>query len=405
MKNRKKNNIKELLVSKPYWKWSVALQFIRIPMLMTSISFLFMSMEINGDYSIGGYMITAYVLGMTVLTIPCGKILDGIGLSKGIPILLSISSLSLLGIYIAFIFQSEPSWFILFAGLSGGSISGIPGAMRTLLSTTIKKDMIPGAIALDATIIEIIVVLAPIIAALTSVFWGYGSIFSMIFFNLIAWLLVKNLTIKLKEKSEHTVIDKTNRNCKKHWYLNRSFIFWTFLSTSFGIILGSVEVGALPLGNELHTKSTTALLLITILAICSAISGIGYALINHKVNLSYQQQACILVLFMTINCYYLASASNFSHAVLAVSFIGCTVAPLMTVRSMAVEDLIPSHAKTQGFSIINTAHTIGFSISGVLIAELPLYWIFIVSVISGVSILLIAPFLLWDLKSLKWFYK
>ncbi|MFD2444028.1 hypothetical protein ACFSO7_08520 [Bacillus sp. CGMCC 1.16607] len=73
----------------------------------------------------------------------------------------------------------------------------------------------------------------------------------------------------------------------------------------------------------------------------------------------------------------------------------------MTARSIAVEELIPIESKTEGFSMINTAHTVGFALSGILIAILPLYWMLLVSAISGFLVLIFSPFLLKPLKLIQ----
>ncbi|MFD2444029.1 MFS transporter [Bacillus sp. CGMCC 1.16607] len=311
-------NIKILLQEKKYLQWSVALQFIRTPMLMTSITFMLISIHHTKDHSIGGLMVTAYVLGLTVLTIPCGRLLDRLGLHKGIPILLFISSVSLVMIIITSTFHLHIFWLIVFATLSGGSISGVPGAMRTLLSCTISKDKLPTAIALDSTIIEIVVVIAPLIATITSLWWEHGAIISMIFFNLMAGFLARKLSKNFLVTSNF--ISKTEGvNENKYWYLNPTFVFWIFVSFSFGTILGSAEVGALPLAQQLNLASLGPLL-ISVLAICSALSGIAYALVNHKINIPYSLQACFLLLLMVISIYFFAHSSRFLFAILAISF-------------------------------------------------------------------------------------
>ncbi|MFT4413312.1 MFS transporter [Fredinandcohnia humi] len=397
----KKNHfrIKTLLLEKKYWQWSVALQFIRAPMLMNSITFMLISINHTEDHSIGGLMITAYVLGLTVLTIPCGRLLDRLGIHNGLPILLFISSVSLVGIIITSIFHFHLYWLVVFAALSGGSISGVPGAMRTLLGCTITKDKLPTAIALDSTIIEIVVVISPLIATITSLWWEHGAIISMIFFNLLAGFLARKLTKNFMATSDF--IHKKEEVKNKYWYLNRKFVFWIIVSISFGTILGSTEVAALPLAQQLNLSAQSGSLLISVLAICSALSGIAYALINHRINAPYSLQACFLLFLMSISIYFFASSSSFLFAILTISFIGLTVAPLMTARSMAVEELIPIESKTVGFSMINTAHTVGFALSGILIAILPLFWMLLVSAISGILVVVLTPFLLKPLKTVK----
>jgi MFS family permease len=390
--------IKELLIEKKYWQWSFALQFIRTPMIMTSLAFIIISNSITGNHSLGGMMVTAYVLSMTVFTIPCGRIIDRIGLHNGLPILLFISSISLFGILVIPAYHLSEYWLIFFAALSGGSIAGVPGAMRSLLGGTVSKEKLPAAIALDATIIEIVVVTAPIIAALSSIWWEPGAILSMIILNIVAGILTRNLTNKIQEIPK-IVIQKEHPPLKKYWFFKRRFLFWVFVSISFGHILGTAEIGAIPLVEQFGGGTTGAALLISTLAVCSATSGIVYASIFHKINISHPIQACLLVFSLVLSCLYLAISSSFIHSLFAISLIGFSVAPLMTVRSIAVEEEIPAEHKTEGFSIINTSHTVGFAIGGLLLATLPLFWMIAAGAMSGIITLLLSPFLLGRFKS------
>lgn len=371
-------------------------------MLMNSIAFMLISINHTKDHSLGGLMVTAYVIGLTVLTIPCGKLLDKLGLHMGLPILLFLSSASLAGIIIVSIFDFHSYWLMVFSAISGGSISGVPGAMRTLLGCTISKDKLSTAIALDSTIIEIVVVISPLVATVTSLWWEHGAIVCMIFFNLTAGFLARKLTKNFLTESD-LIHKKEIEKKEKYWFINRQFVFWIFVSISFGTILGSAEVGALPLAKQLNLTASSGALLISILALCSALSGIAYALINHRIHVPYPLQACILLLLMSISIILFASSSRFLFAILAISLIGLTVAPLMTARSMAVEELIPSESKTEGFSMINTAHTIGFAFSGILIATIPLFGVLLVSAVSGLLVLVLSPYLLKPSNNLKGF--
>lgn len=58
--------------------------------------------------------------------------------------------------------------------------------------------------------------------------------------------------------------------------------------------------------------------------------------------------------------------------IISLIVIGTCTAPLMIVRSQAVELEIPEDRKSEGFSLINASHSIGFGLSGLFLAILPL---------------------------------
>ncbi|WP_106766526.1 hypothetical protein [Paenibacillus faecalis] len=67
--------IKDLMREKKYSQWSLALQFIRALMIMTSLAFVVISNYLKGTPSLG-IMITSYVLSMTLFTIPGGRLIE-----------------------------------------------------------------------------------------------------------------------------------------------------------------------------------------------------------------------------------------------------------------------------------------------------------------------------------------
>jgi hypothetical protein len=357
-----------------------------------------------GENTIGGLMLTAYTLCFTLFAVPGGRWIDRIGLNKGIPFLLLLTATAFLGIFILSILYESNPIFIVLAGLAGALVAGVPGAMRSLLSRTVPSKMLPSALALDATIIELVVVASPLIAAWSGIYWAPGAIIAMVLITSISALLTYNLTKKIEGEepsNNQAKEDQTLIMSNRLWWLNRRFIFWILLSIAFGHALGTAEVGALPIVQYLGVHSSLAALLISILAICSAVSGLCYALFSYKISLSHRFQASLFLFFIILGCLILSLFHSFFFSVIAMIIIGVSVAPLMTVRALAVEKEIPSDRKSEGFSIVNVSHTIGFALGGLFLSTLPLFWMVVAGGISGVVVLLLSPVLMSRVKIMK----
>jgi predicted MFS family arabinose efflux permease len=74
--------------------------------------------------------------------------------------------------------------------------------------------------------------------------------------------------------------------------------------------------------------------------------------------------------------------------------LGLSTAPLSTVRQVAAEDEAPPERRAEAFSVLFAAHNVGFALSGLLLAALPLSATLMLGGASGLVALLAAPALL-----------
>jgi predicted MFS family arabinose efflux permease len=102
---------------------------------------------------------------------------------------------------------------------------------------------------------------------------------------------------------------------------------------------------------------------------------------------------------MAVGCFMLAASSDWLTAVTAVVLIGACTAPLNTVRSVAVEEEIPTTSKSEGFGLVNAAHSLGFALGGFFLALLPLPGMLAAGGASGMLALALAPAVTARLRS------
>lgn len=384
-----------LIRNKKYIQWSLAIQLMRAPSLMTSLAFVIIGYYVTGGHTIGGLMVTAYTICLTFFAVPGGRLVDKMGVTKGLLFLLIGSSVTFICLTIATSLKLPSVYLIVLAGISGAFLAGAPGGFRTLLSRIIHKKLIPSAIAIDATVIEVVVVTAPLVVAFVATLWEPGAALTMVVASLLSAILAYSLASDSEENKLENESNVTESfAAPKRLWLNPRYIFWVLVSIAFGHALGTAETGAFPIAQSFGWSANTAALLIGIVAVFSIISGLIYAAFENKLRFSKFSQACIMLAALVLGCAGLYISESWVVLIPSLIVIGTFTAPLMIVRSQAVEDEIPIDRKSEGFSLITAAHSIGFGLSGVFLASFTLKGMLIAGAVSGIVVLVLTPVLL-----------
>jgi MFS family permease len=340
---------------------------------------------------------------MTFFSPITGRMLDRIGLEKGIPMLLIASSMCLLSLGAVSTLKTNSMIILFLTILAGITGSGASSGMRVLLNKVIPKRLIPSALALDATIVEIVVVSAPLVAAIAAIPAPSGAVLAMGIATLLSTIPALQLLKSTKNKNKIEINQKISIDSKpsirskvasRTLWKNPRFVFWIILSVAFGHILGTAETGALPISESLGGGTGNAAALIAVLSICSALSGVTYATFSHKLTLSPIGRAYILISMLIIGCSGLSFSNQWILTILSLIVIGISTAPLFTVRSHAVEAEIPENRKAEGFGLINSTHSLGFAMGGLFLAVTSLNWMLLAGAISGLIVMMLAPFLM-----------
>lgn len=394
-----RNPMIDILSNKNYIQWSIAVQLMRMPSLMASLAFVIIGYYATGNYMLGGIMVTVYTLCSTFFAIWGGKYIDKVGLKQGLSFLMIGSAVVFFILTLVTAFKMPSIFLIILAGLAGALLAGAPGGFRTLLSQVVSKKSISSAMAFDATAIEVVVVTAPVIAASVSVLWQPGITLTMGFASLISVLLA----IRLIQSSNPIIVSSPKRShitghdhpikLPHNLWSNPRYIFWLLVSIAFGQALGTAETGAFPMSKLLGGGANIAAILIGVIAVFSIISGLLYASFEQRIKYSRFTQACVLLVGLVIGSIGLYISSNWSILIGSLVLIGICTSPLMIIRTQAIEDEIPTEKKSEGFSLMTACHSIGFGLSGLFLAMLPVKGMLIASACTGVVVLLIAPIL------------
>ncbi len=159
------SRVREVVALRRYWRWSAAA---RLPPLMASLAFV-LAGAVAGDYRLGALMVTAYTLAGVAWSPFAGRRLDRLGPVLGAPRVLGWSAVVLAALAVAVWQRAPPLVLLALAVRAGALLAGVPGAMRSLLNAVLPPRLLRPAIAVNATVVELTVVSAPLLVAASAV--------------------------------------------------------------------------------------------------------------------------------------------------------------------------------------------------------------------------------------------
>ncbi|MEU2388975.1 MFS transporter [Streptomyces sp. NPDC012461] len=383
-------SLKELLRHGGYWRWSAAAQAYRLPRIMAPIAFVLVAMQQRDSVALGGVLVTVWTLVPAAVAPLAGRVYDRIGVATWAPRLLVVMAAGLGLIAMAFHTGAPAPLIVLIAGVIAAVGAGLGGSTRTLLGQRVPKRLLPPALSLDSSVIELVVIAAPFVVILTALVAPVAPLYAMAIITLLAAVLLRPRRAASTDIASADGADDAPQTVAPGLWRNPRFWFWLAVSGAFGQSLGTLEIGALPLSDSFGTGNSAAATLIAILAIASVLSGFGYGAVATRMKLGQVWRSIILMSVMIAAGMALAFAQTFWQAVIGYVVIGLCTAPLNTVLFYSVELVVDPARKTEAFSSVTTANAIGFAVPGALLALLPLPVIFGLSGAFAVCALIVA---------------
>jgi len=383
--------LRSLLANRGYWRWSAAAQLARLPPLMAPLAFVLFGTYAAHSRAIGGLMVTVYVISEVLFAPFAGRLLDRIGPAHGTPRVLGIAAIALCGLAVAGALQLPvPILFVLITVVAALA-AGAPGALRTMLSQAVPSHLIAPAIAIDATVVEAVVISAPLLVAIAAIPAPPGAIIAMAAATAGAAYCVRGLRLVAHAPAPTGPVGSEAATSARTLWRNRRFVFWMVVGVAFGDALGTAETGALPLAMHFGGGTREAAALIAVLAVSSALSGIVYAAVAHRIALGPVGQSSILLALLVVGSLGLGLSTNWATAAGSMAVLGLCTAPLGTVRSQAAEADAPPGRKAEAFGLLYAANGAGYALGGLFLAILPLGDMLLAGGAGAILALLLAP--------------
>lgn len=387
--------LRQVLIYGAYWRWSIARQLARLPILMASLAFVLASTYATGELATGGLMVTALIMLSTFMAPLAARVTDRLGPFRGAELSLGLATLALSGLAAAVALKPPAMWLIVLAGLSGLLMAGQGGATRAILSSVVPGRLMHQALAVDSTILEILVVSAPLLAAAAAAVSPPLAIVAMAASQGLAALAVRSLASSIGTAQPINPVEAGPRvrGLNSLWR-NPRFVFWMLMSVAFGHAIGTAETSVLPLATSLGGGLGSSATLIALEAGASALAGLAFATFSHKLSPNPLPKAGIMLGLMITACIVLAVSPNLIVVGATLIVLGACIAPFDIVRSVAAENVVPQERKTEAFGLIGATHALGFSMAGLFLAILPLKGMLMAGGVSGILALALAPVLM-----------
>ncbi len=329
-------------MNRGFWQWLVAAQFVRLPSMMAPLAFAVLATQVTGSYRLGGLMMAVFVASEVVAAGPVGRLLDRVGVARGLRVLLVLCAAALCGLLITI-----PVVMVVFTALAGVLGGGMSGAIRALLANTVGDNM-ERAVSIDAMVIEVVVVAGPLLVA---VLGPVGGILGMAGSYLIGALLVPQATATKKHGPRPPL---------------GSIAKWLACAFAFGHLLSTIEVASLPLGQRLGGGPATAVIVVAVLTAASITGAAVYGWRRPEL------PPALFLAGMAIGAVLVGLGENWPVLIAGLVTVGICTGPLNATMSLQLQRTLPEERRAEGFGLVFTAQASGFALGSLSVSALPL---------------------------------
>ncbi|MFE5732730.1 MFS transporter [Streptomyces sp. NPDC056528] len=369
--------VRELLAHKPYWVWTLIVQLVNAPALMAAMAFAGLTAAGTGSAKDGGVMVASLILADVASSGLIGKVADRTP-GRTVPVAsAALAALGLASVAPAAAVDAPLPVLCVLCAVAGIGLGGLTGLTRTLLSSAVPERLLERALAVNATVMELLVVGAPLIAGAALLVFGWtGGVLAMAAGCAVLALLLafsRGASRPARERAaegaegEDEALDEPREPL---W--NLGFIAWVAVGVAFGHTLGAIETAALPLAQAVGSGTFGAGTIIAVLAGSSVLAGVGYTALADRLPGGSAVRAGTLLAVVAVAVVGVGQADGWPALTLVVIAAGLCTAPLNAIRSYAVERTIPEHRRSEGFGWLYTTGACGFAVSGLGLTVLPL---------------------------------
>lgn len=340
-----------------YWRWSAGAQLARLPATMAPLAFTLLATGITGSYRLGGVLMAVFVAAELAGAVPAGRLLDRIGAARGLVVLLACAGLLFGGLTIAATTHLPAPLLVALVVVPGSITGGLSGGFRALLGGTVSGSRLPRALAVDAMVLESVLIAGPLLVSLVS----------------LAGPLVPLGVMALAYLASATLVPRTQAEFRlphKEKLPILAAAPWLACQFAIGHLLSTVEVAPLPLVQRLGAGPELAGFVITVLSGASIVGSALYAW--RTPSAAPRRQASLLLAGFIAAGSVIAVNLGWAGLLGGAALLGLCTGPLVTVASVELQRLLPEGRRSEGFSLSFAVQGTGFAIGSLSVGALPL---------------------------------
>ncbi|MEV6896058.1 MFS transporter [Amycolatopsis sp. NPDC051372] len=350
-----------------YWRWSAGVQLARLPGGMAPLAFTTVAAAVTGSYRLGGVLMAVFVVAEMAGAVPVGRLLDRVGTARGLRTLLAAVAVGLAAVATAAEARVNEATLIALVVLPGLAGGGVAGGFRALLAAVVDERQLTEAVAVDAMILDGVLVAGPVLVAVASVSGPFVPLFTMAGAAAAAACLVPRRVAK----------PGTKKGTKLP--LN-ACLPWLGCQFTVGLLLSTIEVAPLPLVERLNAPPAAAPGVVALLCGASIAGSAVYAWRGRD-----RGPGLFLAGFVAGGTLVAANL-GWAGLIAGVVLIGGATGPLVTIASVNMQRLLPENRRSEGFSVSFTVQSCGFGLGSLAVGVLPLWLAPLLGVAAAVSI-------------------
>ena len=348
---------RRLLASAAWRRFTLTAGLQRLSVAMAPLALVLAGHGAVGSFRVGALMASAYTFADGIVSPWSGRLIDRVEFRRGVSVELGVAAIILAALAGLIAGRAPAAVLIVLSGLAGAAPAGVMGGLRAYLQRIVTGELRERAFALDATLLELEWMFAPALVAIT----GYlGAPVLAIVLMAVAAFGALGVARRLEpyQPAGHLA------GRSGAWRNPRALPIY-FLSAVMGYAEGTINIALAPLMPALGSRPATAGLLIALLSLASAAGGFAYGAFSGHRPGHKDQRANIMLVALGLCIILIAVAPSLIFLVLAVAACGLWFAPLNTLRTLILGDLLPASQLSEGFSTLSAAMQIGYGASGI----------------------------------------
>lgn len=380
------NPYKELFSVPGTIAFSLAGLVARMPISMTGIGIITMLSQMKGSYWLAGTVAATFTFTMALIAPQISRAVDRYGQSRVLPIATGISVISI-ALLLLCAHYGAPDWTLfIFAALSG-CMPSMPAMVRARWTEIHRgTPRLHTAYSFESVLDEVCFIIGPPISVGLSiaVMPEAGPLMSAIFLAIGVMIFVMQ---KSTEPPVHQESDISKESALKPLPMKMLVLALIALGT----IVGTIDVISVAFAEQ-QGQPVAASIVLSVYAVGSCLAGLAFG--AYKLNASLPKQfliASFATAAMTLPLFYVYDIATLSASVFAA---GIFFAPTMIIAMGLVESIVPSSKLTEGLTWMITGLGIGVAmgaaVAGWVIDEFGVKAGFMVTIASGMTVLLIA---------------
>ncbi|MBV7264241.1 MFS transporter [Photobacterium sp. WH77] len=380
------NPYKELFSVPGTIAFSLAGLVARMPISMTGIGIITMLSQMKGSYWLAGTVAATFTFTMALIAPQISRAVDRYGQSRVLPIATGISVISI-ALLLLCAHYGAPDWTLfIFAALSG-CMPSMPAMVRARWTEIHRgTPRLHTAYSFESVLDEVCFIIGPPISVGLSiaVMPEAGPLMSAIF-------LAVGVMVFVMQKSTEPPVHQESDISKESALKPLPMKMLVLALIALGTIVGTIDVISVAFAEQ-QGQPVAASIVLSVYAVGSCLAGLAFG--AYKLNASLPKQfliASFATAAMTLPLFYVYDIATLSASVFAA---GIFFAPTMIIAMGLVESIVPSSKLTEGLTWMITGLGIGVAmgaaVAGWVIDEFGVKAGFMVTIASGMTVLLIA---------------